>query len=232
MKSCAIILDYCGGEATNKLYEEMKLMNPQNEILVYDNGSHANASKYVTHSSGYNTFVGGGIINSIRIAMKEGCRYLLLITNDVVFKNMVVIDELVERMELIPDLVQISTSLTPSSDKVAIYPWMEYQPQGVLDYREVPHSDLLCSLLRLDFIRSFGGFPISIGGWGYDLELGYQAKLQNKKVEVCDKFILHHDDTNVSQMLNAYKAKEMMQLYNDRYGDYSKITLSNGRYGD
>ena len=212
----AIILDYCGGSKTDKLYEQLKAWNPDTRIHILDNASPSEKSRYITHQNRMNSFIGGGIKDCISLAKENKSKFLLFITNDIRLLNKIYLKSLERIMFSNPDMVQLSVSLTPSSDKN--YPWMFNQGRNEL--REVHHSDFLFTLLRLSFIEDFGGFPDSKSGWGYDWEFGYHAHHRKKMIVISDQFLIEHlgNRENVS-----WKHEEMCKIYNAKYGDYRKI---------
>ncbi len=214
-----VILEYCGGKATDTLYQKLSRWNPNFVINVLDNASPTNKSIFITHQNKFNSGVGGGIMDCITLAKEKRARYLLFITNDIIPVTKIDFAHLIQIIELNSDVIQISTSLTKNSDK-KYYPWMTCM--GKYDNRIVRHSDLLCSLLDIEFIDSFGGFPYSVSGWGYDWEIGYQAKLKEKKIVICDQYRIRHNNTTSQDILDK-KFKELTEVYNKRYGNYRKI---------
>ncbi|MEW4924693.1 hypothetical protein [Algibacter sp. 2305UL17-15] len=217
-----IILDYCGGVRTNILYKKLTKWNPGFKIHVLDNASPENKCDFITHQNKINSGVGGGIRDCIKLAREYGSKYVMFIANDIVPVTKIDIGHLMEIMEFNDDVVQISASLTKNSDK-KYYPWMTNMDNG--DNRLVHHADLLCSILDLDFIESFGGFPESKSGWGYDWEIGYQAKIKNKKIVISDLYRIKHvnDIKNNSSETWNIKLQELKRVYNKRYGNFNVI---------
>ncbi|PRX55255.1 glycosyltransferase family 2 protein [Flagellimonas meridianipacifica] len=219
-KVFCVILDYCGGSRTDKLFLKLSKWNPNFKIHILDNDSPSNKSNYITHQNKFNSGVGGGIVDCISLAKLNNSKYILFIANDILPVTRIDFQHLLEIIECNSDVIQISTSLTKNSDK-KYYPWM--YNRGNKDNRIVRHADLLCSLLRIDFIDSFGGFPKSRSGWGYDWEISYQAKLQRKKIVVCDYYRVKHLDEKKSTTVWNKKLEEVIEIYNKRYGDYRLI---------
>jgi hypothetical protein len=165
-----------------------------------------------------NSYVGGGIIDCLNLAACSQAPYLFVVMNDVKLRSRIDIASFENLMTQDRDLVQIAASVTSETDKSSIYPWMVHQePRSV---RIVPHSDILCCLLRRNFIDSFGGFPLSRSGWGYDLELSYQAFLQRKKIAICDEALIEHDGDRQNTLRTLVNWNEMRQVYQPRYGDF------------
>ncbi len=220
-RTFCVILDYCGGRHTNNLYRKLSKWNTDYTINILDNGSPKKKSKYITHQNKTNTGVGGGINNCMELARQAGCRYLFFIANDIKLKSRINIGYLEKYMLQEKDTVLMSAALTKDSDKI-YYPWMDYQHPPA--NRVVCHADLLCCLMDISFIDSFGGFPDSKGGWGFDWELAYHARLQGKKIAVCDYMTVRHDNskTTSTETLLA-REQEMRDIYNERYGDFNKI---------
>lgn len=218
-----VILEYCGGRSTYNLYQKLSKWNPCFEIHVLDNASPENKTDYISYQNVTNSGIGGGIRDCIRLARDSGSKYLLFITNDIVPITKIDIWHLKEIMSKNQNVVQISTSLTKNSDK-KYYPWMINM--GRNENRIVRHADLLCSLINLDFIESFGGFPESKSGWGYDWEIGYQAKIKNKKIVVSDFYKIKHINDhkkNSPEVLN-WKLQEQKEVYDRIYGDFNLIS--------
>ncbi|MGB5820425.1 MAG: hypothetical protein WBG90_13155 [Saonia sp.] len=214
-----MILDYCGGTQTDELFRRLSKWNSNFRINLLDNSSPTNKSKFITHQNDINSGVGGGIKDCIKLAMDDNKKYLMFITNDIVPITKIDFLHLIHIMKHNPDVVQVSASLTKNSDK-KYYPWMINV--GNKDNRIVRHADLLCCLLDLSFLQSFGGFPESNSGWGYDWEIGYQARLKKKKIVICDQYkIKHVEKTNSdSHHMRQQKMMELKEVYNMRYGDY------------
>ena len=143
-----IILDYCGGSRTDRLYEQLAQNNPQTDIFILDNASPDNKSLYVSHQNQENSFIGGGIKDCIRLAIKSHKQFLLFITNDIKIKRQIPLWHLEKVMLEKDDVVQVSASLTESSDKT-YYPWMINKRSRTL--RKVPHADFLFCCIRLLF---------------------------------------------------------------------------------
>lgn len=231
LKTFPIILEYCGGKATEKLYKKLSRDNPNYKIHVLDNASPINRcdSKIITHQNTKNSFVGGGIKDCIRLAKKNGCKYIFFFVNDVVIKNTINIEYFENLMESDGDIVQASASLTKDSDKNAYYPWMT-NTSGKKD-RLVNFSDLLACILRIDFLDKID-FPNMKSAWGYDWEIAFYAKLNNKKIMICDNFLCEHTQkTDKWEMLNAGfdKWEEATNIYNEKYGNFQIIHPNTGQ---
>lgn len=220
-----VILEFCGGDATDSLYEHLAMWNPKYSISVLDNCSPHNCSRYVTHRNTVNAYIGGGIRSCIKLAEEAGSRYLLFIANDVEPVTVLRIDHLEEMIESDTNIVQLGVSLTLDSDKISYYPWMANH--GKAENRVVPHCDLLCCILRLDFVRDFGGFPDSKSGWGYDLEIAYHANVREKRILIADEYTVRHagdtarSDFALGKRFN--KLKELKEIYAPRYGDFEHL---------
>lgn len=216
-KTFVVILDYCGGRQTDALYEVLSSQNPTYRIDVLDNGSPNNPSSYITHKNPENHFIGGGIQDCIELARQSGAEYLFFFTNDAEIENLD-ISYFEDAMERDPELVQMSMSMTQDSDKLN-YAWMTNQ--GRSEDRQVHHADLIASLLRISFLDTFS-FPASKSGWGYDFQIAYEAKRASKKIVVSDKFLCRHFQ-DVHLIPAAEKYKEMQEVYNAVYGDWTII---------
>lgn len=222
-----VILDYCGGTRTDALYEMLSEYNKEYSIRILDNASPRNSSRHVTHRNAYNTFIGGGIRDSLMLAEKEGATFLFFVSNDLEFIRMPSI-EYFESLALADDsIVLVGASITEDSRQAAQYPWMVNK--GLIANRIVPHYDPLCCLIRLEFIRDFGGFPRSRGGWGYDWEMATYARYRSKKILTSDSALIQHagDSGASGEALGPHfdKFREMKRIYNRRYGDY-RLLLS------
>lgn len=191
-KTAFVILEYCGGSRTDALFEQISAWNPQAQILVLDNASPDNAASSTTHRNSVNSFVGGGIRDAIALVEARGASYLFFCVNDIDILNPISIAEFEAIMEMDPDLVMLSCSVTPDSTQAKLFPWMMQRDRHGL--RQVRLADILCCVLRLDFIRSFGGFPSSKAGWGYAAELAYHARRLGKKIYVRDSCAVRHFD--------------------------------------
>jgi cephalosporin hydroxylase len=218
-----VILEFCGGAKTDVLYDDLTAWNPGYKVNVLDNCSPYNRSRRVTHQNSSNSYIGGGIRDCLQLA--DRAEYILFIANDIEPVTPISIEYLQDLIQTDETLVQVGVSLTLDSDKVSVYPWMASRGRG--DERTVPHCDLLCCVLRLDFIRAFGGFPNSKSGWGYDWEIAYQAKLCGRRIIVTDKCAVRHSG-DASRLEHALgrdfnRLSELKDIYGPRYGDFSEI---------
>ncbi|QJB32203.1 hypothetical protein HF329_13050 [Chitinophaga oryzae] len=222
-KVCCVILEYCGGAQTDKLHKKLSAWNPSHTIYVLDNASPHNTCSCITHRNEHNSGIGGGIRDALQLARTTGADVLLLIVNDVVPVTKIDIGYYEELLNRFPDVVQVSASITRNTAQAANYPWMI--DAGSRENRVVPHADLLCCAIDIDFVENFGGFPPSRGGWGYDWEIAYHADLLKKKIVVCDFFkVKHiHPDTPKTGPQHEDKYEELVRIYDAKYGSYRTI---------
>jgi hypothetical protein len=219
MKVFPVILEYCGGEQTDKLYHQLSFQNPNYTINVLDNASEHNKCNVISHQNEVNTYTGGGILDCIELAKNHKAEYLLYFANDLQFEQ-IDIAELEKAMDNDADIVHLSLTLT--HDSSIPWSWMKRQGKGL---RQVCHSDLLASMIRLDFVTSLQ-FPKSKSGWGYDFQIGYEALLQDKKVVMCDDYSVLHINTD-SELVSKQKRAEMDEIYYKKYGaDIIKLCLN------
>ncbi|QEC51470.1 hypothetical protein [Anseongella ginsenosidimutans] len=145
-----------------------------------DNASHESRSTVITHQNEENSGVGGGIIDSLKIARDQGAQYLFLVVNDIVPITRIEMKYFEIILDNHPEIVQLSASITKNSDQGGHYPWMvsnrEHKNRAVL------HSDILCCALDIDFIESFGGFPMSKSGWAMTGKLPIRQSYCNEKL--------------------------------------------------
>jgi hypothetical protein len=223
MRTFAVILEFCGGARTDYLNDCLRSWNPRREIAVLDNASVNNRCTCITHQSHENTYIGGGILRCLELASLHNCDTLFLVVNDIQPATPIVIDDFEREMKSDLTLVQIGAAITSdSTPQAGLYPWMIAQPRRSL--RRVPHSDLLCCILNVPFIRAFGDFPQSRGGWGYDLEIAYQGLIKHRSIAIADWCTVKHEDTNVNASVpGGYfisqqdKYAEMRAVYRHRY---------------
>jgi GT2 family glycosyltransferase len=182
----------------------------------------------VTHQNETNSFVGGGIRDCIQIAESRNADYVFYCVNDVEILDRLLIADFQAVMENDPEVVMVSCSLSPDSAQATTYPWMVQRRDRTL--RRVRYADAVCGLIRLDFIRGFGGFPESLGGWGYSREMAYHARKLGKKILVNDRCAVRH--TEASEFLvttdgrTVSKAAEAFRVYAARYGHILEIRSS------
>lgn len=189
-KICCVILDYCGGSRTDRLYEKISESNPTYQVYVLDNASPHGKSKYVTNTNAQNSGIGGGIIDCLSLARSSGAKYLFFLANDIELLTEIDLHHVAAVLRSHPNVIQLGASLTINSDQSRHYPWMV--STGEYTNRIVPHSDILCCAINIEFIDSFGGFPQSRGGRGYDWEIAYQANLGGAQIIIADYFIIRH----------------------------------------
>lgn len=215
MKTLTLILEYCGGSRTDALFDQMETWNPGRQIDVLDNASPTNLCSRVTQYNRVNSFIGGGIIDAFRIAETRNCDNLFFLVNDIDPITPIVVGQFEAELLRNERLIQVAASVTiGSSPHTNAYPWMVAQPSQQL--RRVPHSDLLCCIIPTSFVRSFGGFPMSRGGWGYDWELAYQARVRDRHIAVADWCVVRHID-NSDAVSKRNKHIEMLDIYKSRY---------------
>jgi hypothetical protein len=223
MKTFRVILEYCGGPQTDHLFERLQSWNSGCVIDVLDNASPSNRCSCITYQNTKNLFVGGGIIDCYRLAEEHNCDNLFLVVNDIEPLTPIVIEQFERELAKDPSLVQVTASLTSdSTPQATIYPWMVVDPSQRL--RSVPHSDLLCCIIRPGLIRSFDRFPPSRGGWGYDWEIAHQARLQKLRIATADWCVVRHEDKvtagNAAASSKCNKYGEMLTVYRSRYPQF------------
>jgi hypothetical protein len=220
-----VLLDYCGGGKTDRLFRRIARWNPGAQMFLLDNGSPTRRARLATHRNAENSYVGGGICDVIALAEGAGAKYLFFCVNDVGFEAPLEIAAFERMMETDDDLVQVSCALTPDSVQAAYFPWMVRRAEGGV--RQVRFADLICCLLRLDHIRSFGGFPPSRGGWGYAEEVAHHARLRDKRIYVCDRVAVRHVREN--RLIHGadgtalHKRDEAHAVYARRYGSFDAL---------
>lgn len=223
-----VVLEYCGGPRTEALHRTLSKWNPRARVLVLDNASPRNRAACVTHQNARNTYVGGGIRDCLALGTSLGARYVFYIANDVEILDPLVIKDFQSVMDRDPTVALFSTSVSADSHQAHHFPWMTRKDGGTV--RRVRFADLLCCLIRLDFVESFGGFPPSRGGWGYAREVAYQARVQGKKIYVNDRCAVRHLEhrahLTTEQGVTVCKDGEAMRVYTQRHG-----SLANLRFG-
>ncbi|MBI2010594.1 MAG: hypothetical protein HYS86_05490, partial [Candidatus Chisholmbacteria bacterium] len=132
----AIILDYNGGERTNHLVTNLRQANQDSiPIHVLDNGSDPDKrSHFITHETGTNLGIGGGINYCIQLAEQEGAQRLCFIVNDLEPQNPLLLPYL-EYPFALEGTVAVSATVTPESNQALLYPWMIHQPDREKPYR-------------------------------------------------------------------------------------------------
>lgn len=222
MRTALVVLEYCGGERTDKLVSQLRAWNPGAGIFVLDNASPKNRASCVTHRNNANSYIGGGFIDCIDLARAQGARYLFFCANDIEILDRLNIAEFQSVLDLDAQVVQFSCSVTPDSTQATNFPWMVRRVGGAI--RRVRQADLVCCLIRLDFLATFGGFPLSKGGWGYSAELAFHAKLQGKKIYVNDRCTFQHLGRKRAVVTESGetidKSTEVTSIYSRRYGDW------------
>jgi len=222
-----VVLEYCGGIRTDSLVAALREWNPEDTINVLDNGSTRNVCKSVTRWNKMNSNIGGGIRDCIALANASGAKFLLFIANDVQFVRPLRVAHFRRMAESDANIVHISASVTPGSHQAKHFPWMV--DTGTGSDRVVWHADILVSLLNIEFIHSFGGFPESKGGWGYSWELAFHALRRGRRILIAEQCVVHHDSipqegTDI-QEIRAAKDREMLEVYKARYGNIPWINF-------
>lgn len=224
-RTAFVILEYCGGARTDALHARIAAANPSHSILVLDNASPTNPASCVTHQNKVNSYVGGGIRDCLALAESLGARYLFYCVNDVTLCDPLVIEDFQKVMDVDPSVAAISCALSSDSVQVRRFGWLAQTPGGGL--RRLRAIDLIACLIRLDFVRSFGGFPESRGGWGYMTELAHHARKQGLKLLVNDGCAVRHMSGRTALVTKdnqrICKGHESEEVYGRRYGSLAKI---------
>lgn len=207
-----VILEYCGGEKTDALFKQIQSTNPDYEVAVLDNASPTNRCSVTTHQNKVNTNVGGGLLDCFNLASVKGFEYVMVFTNDISIRT-VDIAELQNKMDSDKSIIQTSLALTRQSSQ-RHYPWMQKNRAG--DFRRVHHSDIVASMMRVDFLKSID-FPKSTAGWGYDWQIGYEAMLSDKKIFISNNHVCHHP-ASLTEEQQKVKRMEMGRVYGRLYG--------------
>lgn len=213
-----VVLDYRGGTRTDRLVEQLRAWNPSHRIYVLDNASPDRRSRYVTHTNSTNTMVGGGIKDCLSLARRIGARFVLFIVNDIDCLTPVLFDEFTATAQSDERIVHVSAAVSADTAQAKIFPWMINRGTGT---RLVKHADLLVSLLHLDFIAGFGGFPDSSGGWGYAWELAYHADRSSRRIVVTDACVVRHAGVphcDRSEEVRNQRRREAHEVYRAKYG--------------
>jgi len=213
-----VILDYMGGPRTDRLYEQVVSWNSHVPVYVLDNASPGNRSRVVTHRNATNSGVGGGICDCIAVAKDTGGSHLLYVANDVEFTSPLYVSAF-ERVAEADGAVHVGAAVTVDSSQAKLFPWSVAVQSGTR--RLVQHVDLLVSLLDLDFIAGFGGFPRSVGGWGYSWELAFHASRRGRPLAVLDSCVVRHADAlapPAAEVQRQLKAAEVSAVYGQKYG--------------
>lgn len=224
-RTAFVVLEYCGGARTDSLVKALSVTNRHSGIHVLDNSSPTNQARSITHRNKANSYVGGGLRDCLALAESLGARYLFYCVNDVTLLDPLVIADFQVVMDDDSDVVVVSCALTADSDQASPFPWMVRQGRSSL--RRVRFVDPICCLIRLDFVREFGGFPESKGGWGYSSEMAYHAKRKHKKLLVNDSCAVRHTNSRATLTTadgeTVSKREEAAAVYRARYGGIETI---------
>jgi hypothetical protein len=224
-----VLLDHCGGGRTDALYGRLAAWNPGADILVLDNGSICDRPSCATHRNALTSHDGGGLRDCVALAEAARAEFLFLCTGEVDVLDPLPIAEFEAVALADPSVAVVSCALSPDSCSAATLPWMVRKNPA--RRRPAPYAELLCCLLRLDFLRSYGGFPLSRGSWGFAHELAYQAQLQKKRILVEDRCAIHQwrmsADPEIvldsGEVIN--RQHERVAVYTGRYGDWRRPTV-------
>jgi hypothetical protein len=224
-----VVLDFCGGERTDALYGRISAWNPGADIFLLDNGSPCDRPSCATHRNDVTSHDGGGLRDCVAIAEARGAEFLFFCSGDIEIRDALAIADFEAVALADPSVVVVSCALTPDSCGAAARPSMlRGLGRGL---RAVPHVELLCCLLRLDFLRSYGGFPPSRGSWGFAQEIAYQAARQRKRILVDDRCSIRRwrmaADPEIvlasGEIIN--RQHERVAVYKERYGDWLRPTI-------
>jgi len=224
-RTAFVILEYCGGARTDALQRRLTEWNPGKRILVLDNASPTNHASSVTHRNPVNTYVGGGIRDCVALAESLGASYVFYCANDVEILDPLVIADFEAVAERDPAVVVVSCALSEDTEQARSFPWMVRRPDSGL--RRVRFADPICCLIRLDFLRAFGGFPPSHSGWGYSSEMAFHARRWKLKIYVDDRCVIRHRTSasviTTTDGAKVSKGREAVEVYARRYGSVGLI---------
>jgi hypothetical protein len=223
-----ILVNYNMPERTDALCEHVaNHVRWPHALFVVDNGSDmVPPSKYTTCRLSPNRQTTGGWLAGLEQARTEGpwLGYLFLITSAEFVPETDPLTPLAEMLLQDETLVGVHPALTrrlvpatgPTSSRWGVKP------------RQTWHLDNICALYRADWFDGMGGFdPALTYAWGIDLETGWKARRDGKKLMV-------HDGTRIKKISNIgynmgrmrmnaaeradFAGQEMRRVLGNKYG--------------
>lgn len=196
-------------------------------LFVVDNGSDLIApSPFTTLRLKQNRQTTGGWLAGLEQARAEGewLGYLFLITSTEFIPGTDPLSPMAELLTFDPQVAGVHPALTP--DSTTDWPHLYRRNGGRV--RQTWHIDNICSLYRAAWFDAAGGFDPALSfAWGLDLELGYKARQQGKRL-VVHEGVQVKKVTDIGYQMNRMHmsakdrrnlaAAEMAAVFEPRYG--------------
>lgn len=206
----ALIVNYNMPERADALYEYLaKYVDPEKlDILLIDNGLDiCDPSRHTGLCLPVNVQTTNGWLRGLEYLDKLGKDYFAywFIITSAEFVTGNPLAPMLAAMEADPDLVGVHPTLTMNSTTS----WNHLKQPG-----PTWMIDNIAALWRADWFNSIGRFdPELIYGWGIDLETCYKARLQGKKLLVCeDSLVKKVTDIGYSMGRMNMSAEERREL--------------------
>ena len=237
---CMVLVNYNMVENTDKIIETLKrYVRHPTDFYVVDNGSDiTKPSKYTTIRLEKNVQTNNGWLMGLHyadaISVTENFQYFayaICITS--LFVDNIrtdIIGRLVQSLLRTPSIVGIHPSLTKDSTTAHTH-LKNIKNTGL---RDVKFIDNIFSMYRADWFNSIGRFnPTMTYAWAVDVETGYIARKQGKKICVDDS-IQVKKITDIGYKLNRMNmdadkrrndaSKQMHDYLSKKYGkDYKNL---------
>lgn len=202
-----ILTNYNMPERTDALCKHLlEFVDWPLSLFVVDNGSDLMPpSKYTTLRLSVNRQTTGGWLAGLEQAKREGewLGYLFLITSAEFIPETDPLSPLAELLTFDPDIVGVHPALT--EDSTSDWPHLFALPENETP-RQVWHIDNICSLYRAAWFDCVGGFDPALSyAWGIDLETGWKARRDGRKLMV-------HDGTRIKKVSNVGYTLERMNM--------------------
>jgi len=200
------------------------------DLYLIDNGSDImKPAKYTTVRLDKNVQTTNGWLAGLASADHSGidyCAYWFLITSAKFTEAKDPLTPMFELMHSDNDIVGVHPALTKSSTTH----WKHLITKGGTEPRQVFMIDNIASLYRADWFDSIGRFDKRfVYGWGIDLETGYLARKDGKRIYVCEQSKIHKTTdigyTMGRMGMDAIERRRlatwnMEQIFYNKYGEY------------
>lgn len=216
----------------------------QVRVLLYDNSpvSHEIESlpgNTLYYTSGRNEGIAGSNNAALKLALNEGCQWLLTLDQDTVLPQdfLLRILAIAVRSEKVDEIGAIVPQLTLGSRLLSptrIRPWRaSYLPRGFVGFMpgEIRAFNS-ASLFRVSALKQIGGFSLEFWLDYQDIYVYHMLHRIGKKVYIAGDIQVEHDLSVVSQRgsLNPTRYRNLLQAesaFHDLYaGNLSRLLLS------
>jgi glycosyltransferase involved in cell wall biosynthesis len=232
-KVAIILVNYNMKEKTEKIIKHLeKTIKQPYDLITVDNGSDEKEKINATINLKNNIHITNGILVALNYAdtletfNKEKYFGYSIIDSNIEFVNDDdILTSMVNTMKNDINIVGISPTLTQDSKTT----WNIFKQDKNKEKENVYFIQDQFSLYRASWFNKNRYTSELKYGWGIDIETGYRAYRDHKKMLIDNSLVLKYNDSkNYSKKSNKEKGDDMNLYFIKKYGtDYSKVIYKN-----